>query len=154
MNKPAAAAIMLGLTISVFLPVSTEFRGTHGDEFPFSWYPMFSAPRPKLERVHYVVGLTEEGERKIVHSRYYVKGGMNQARKQIDRLASKRSTAKATCEKAARNISRRRYYKDVVELRVVRGYYDMEKYFARREKLPEKEYVRARCRVERVEEGS
>ena len=153
MKKTVAAAILVGLVISVLLPVNEQFRGSHGDEFPFSWYPMFSRPRPKLEPVHYVLGLSKDGTRHIIHSRYYVRGGMNQARRQLDRLAKKRKTARATCEKAAANVARRRSFDDLTELRVVRGYYDMEKYFSHRIKLPEREDVIWSCRVKRQGES-
>jgi len=154
MRKGVAAVITLGFVIAVFLPVSPQFRGDHGDEFPFSWYPMFSRPRPALEKAHYVLGLGENGERYIIHAKYYVKGGMNQARRQLDRLVRTRRTAQETCDRAARNLVRRQRQAEVVELRVVRGFYDMEKYFSRRETLPEKEEVLARCFIERAtEEG-
>lgn len=153
MKKSVAAALMAGLVISVLLPVHEDFRGEHGDEFPFSWYPMFSRPRPKLEPVHYVIGLTSDGSRRIIHSRLYVRGGMNQARRQLDRLVRKRKTARATCEKAAESIATRRAFDAVVEVRVVRGFYDMEKYFSKRDKLPEKENVIATCRVKRQDNG-
>jgi hypothetical protein len=153
MNKPVAAVLMLGLTVAVFLPVHPAFRGQYGDEFPFSWYPMFSRPRPELEPVHYMIGLTAEGEKIILHSRYYVKGGMNQARRQIDRLSKKRSTALETCERAARRIRRETKFRDLIELRVVRGFYDMRKYFELRQRDPEREIIIARCSARRDDVG-
>jgi hypothetical protein len=148
--KSLATAITAGLVVAVFLPVSPAFRGEHGDEFPFSWYPMFAHPRPSLETVYYVLGSGTGGQRRIVHAHYYLKGGMNQARRQIARLVREPRTTQETCERAARRVASDQSLSDVKELRVVRGQFDMKKYFSERNKQPEREVTLARCPVLRT----
>lgn len=96
-----ASFLSIGLAVGILAPLDPGLRGRRGDSFPFSWYPMFSRPRPAEEKVDYVVGLDHRGRRFIIHSRHYVRGSMNQARRQITRLAKRPETARAVCEDLA-----------------------------------------------------
>jgi len=151
MGKAWAILVTVGLTVAILLPIHEDFRGPRGDSFPFSWYPMFSRPRPNPDWAHYVVGRTSTGERVIIPSHFYVKGSMNQARRQLDHLVKKNSTAHETCERAAKRVasSNRPDLQDVVSLRVVRGYFYMEEYFGKGNKQPVRESTYARCPVTR-----
>ncbi len=151
MQKAWATFLTVVLCVAVLLPVHEDFRGIRGDEFPFSWYPMFSRPRPDPEWSHYVVGNTPSGERVLIPSWYYVKGSMNQARRQLDHLVRTPRTAMETCERAAKRVakSRRDKMDQLDSLRVVRGYFHMEEYFSKGNKDPVREITFARCKVER-----
>lgn len=151
MEKAWAIFLTMVLSLATLLPIHEEFRGARGDSFPFSWYPMFSRPRPDPEWSHYVVGKTDKGERVIIPSWYYVKGSMNQARRQLDHLVRDPRTAKETCERAARRVARARRgsMSAVRTVRVVRGYFHMEEYFSKGNKEPVREITYASCRVER-----
>lgn len=151
MEKAWATFLTVVLCVATLLPVHEEFRGVRGDSFPFSWYPMFSRPRPDPEWSNYVVGRTDKGERVIIPSRHYVKGSMNQARRQLDHLVRNPRTAKETCERAARRVARaRRGSLSRIEfVRVVRGYFHMEEYFSKGNKEPVREITYAHCRVVR-----
>lgn len=156
MEKAWATFLTVVLCLAVLLPVHEEFRGPRGDDFPLSWYPMFSRPRPDPEWSHYVVGRTDDGQRVIIPSWYYVKGSMNQARRQLDHLVRQPRTARETCERAARRVARskRGNMSTVQILRVVRGYFHMEEYFSKGNKEPVREITYARCRVVRDLEPS
>jgi hypothetical protein len=151
MNKAWAILVTVTLIIAILLPIHEDFRGPRGDSFPFSWYPMFSRPRPDPEWAHYVVGHTSKGERVIIPAHFYVKGSMNQARRQLDHLVREGRTAHATCEQAATRIARsnQQDLQDVVSVNVVRGYFYMEEYFGKGNKQPVRESIYARCRVMR-----
>lgn len=152
MQKAWATFLTVVLCVAVLLPVHEDFRGPRGDDFPFSWYPMFSRPRPDPEWSHYVVGRTASGERVLIPSWYYVKGSMNQARRQLDHLVREPRTAMETCERAAKKIarSRRKKMDEVQSVRVVRGYFHMEEYFSKGNKEPVREITFAHCKVDRT----
>jgi hypothetical protein len=139
------------LVVAIFLPVHSSFRGSYGDSFPFSWYPMFSRPRPDPEWTFYVLGLERDGTRHVIHRRNYVHGSMNQARRQLVRLARDRDSAKALCSRLARRLAKKESgtFSTIVEVKIVQGYYHMKKFFHERDKTPEREKVYARCRVNR-----
>jgi hypothetical protein len=151
MQKAWALFVTFGLIVGILLPIHEDFRGVRGDSFPFSWYPMFSRPRPDPEWANYIVGKGPDDLRAYIPSRYFVKGGMNQARRQLDFLVNSRRTAKETCERAAKRVaqSKNEKFAKVKELVVARGYFHMEEYFAMGNHLPVKEKVYVRCRVER-----
>lgn len=151
MRKAWALIVTFGLIVAVLLPIHPDFRGPRGDSFPFSWYPMFSRPRPDPEWANYIVGTGPDDLRVYIPSRYFVKGGMNQARRQLDYLVTNHRTAKETCRRAAENVARSKNerFAKVDQLVVARGFFHMEEYFSKGNKLPVHEKVYVRCRVER-----
>lgn len=154
MGKAWALLLAIGLSVAVLLPIHEDFRGVQGDSFPFSWYPMFSRPRPDPDYSNYVLGLTRSGERIYIPSDYYVRGGMNQARRQLDFLVQKPTTAIQVCEQAAKRVARSSNgrYAEVEKVRVARGWFHMEDYFKNGNKSPVREKTFARCKVVRDED--
>jgi hypothetical protein len=151
MEKLWGVLVSLSVALAILSPLKEEWRGIRGDSFPLSWYPMFSRPRPDPESTNYIVGIEKDGTRHIIRSDLYVPGGMNQARRQLSTLVSSSKSARETCEKAAKAVARHSSgeLRDVRELRLVRGYYHMKKYFGDGIKTPEREQVHARCIVKR-----
>lgn len=151
MGKAWALFVTFSLILGVMLPIHEDFRGAYGDSFPFSWYPMFSRPRPDPDRTNYVYGLTKEGKRQTIVSRHYVSGGMNQARRQLSRMVETSEGAKKVCERAAKAAAKRKSgaMSEIERVRVVRAYFHMEKYFGERDKTPVREEVYATCMVRR-----
>lgn len=151
MNKLWGIFVSLAVGLAVLSPIREEWRGVRGDSFPLSWYPMFSRPRPDPESTNYLVGFEKDGTRHIILSALYVPGGMNQARRQLSVLVGSKKTARATCEKAAKAVAKNSSgpLSRVREIRVVRGYFHMKKYFGEGIRTPEREKVFARCAVKR-----
>ncbi len=149
MNKTWATILSIGLVLAILAPIHKSLRGKRGDSFPLSWYPMFSRPRPALEPVVYVIGITASGQRHIVHSRHHVRGAMNRARRQVKRLAKRPGTAKKLCEQVADKFAQRRRgtMSEIVQIRVVRGKFDLDRYFKERHKAPASEKIRWACQV-------
>lgn len=56
------------------------------DNFPLSYYPMFSIKRENLHRQAHMVALEESGESILIHYRMLGSGGLNQNRRQLGRL--------------------------------------------------------------------
>ncbi|WP_374929504.1 hypothetical protein [Kytococcus sedentarius] len=60
-------------------------RAERTDDFPLSYYPMFSAKRGATGTVHHLVGIDAEGTEHVLHFRHAGSGGLNQIRRQITR---------------------------------------------------------------------
>jgi len=148
-TKTMAAVLSIGLTLAILAPVSKPFRGAQKDSFPLSWYPMFSRPRPAQEPAHYVIGITADGQRYVVHSRHYVGGRLNQARRQLDRLARNEDTARDLCEDVAGKFAELEggLDGDLVQIWVVYGLFDVKAYFGEGRKAPTKETIRWACQI-------
>jgi len=141
--------LTLGLVLAILAPIHPALRGQRGDSFPLSWYPMFSRPRPALESVDYVIALTAAGERHIVHSKHHVRGAMNQARRQLNRLARRGQHAQDLCEQVAQRFSQRRRgtMAEVVQIWFVRGKFDLHQYFTDGPEGPKREKIHWACQV-------
>ena len=128
----ARVAELLGATPEeiVFTSCGTESDST----------AIWSALRSRPDRRH------------IITSRYYARGGMNQARRQLARLARNRRTARELCHSVAKKVARknRGSLSKVERIRVVRGWFHMEEYFGKGNKTPVRERVYASCRVKRT----
>ncbi len=151
MKKLLPSLVSLVLVVAILAPVKEEWRGDYGDSFPLSWYPMFSRPRPDPESSYYVVGHDPDGTRHIITSRYYARGGMNQVRRQLGRLARNRRTAMDLCKQIARRVGKveRGALVRVERVRIVRGWFHMKEYFDKGNKAPVREHTYAACRVKR-----
>ena len=110
---------------------------------------MFSRPRPALEPVTYVLGLTAAGDRHIVHSRHHVQGTMNRARRQLTRLARRPKNSRILCEQVAQRFGNRRRgsMSRIVQIWIVRGKFDLDSYFGGGIKAPASEKIVWACQV-------
>ena len=149
MSKTWAIRLSIALIVVILLPIHKKLRGHRGDSFPLSWYPMFSRPRPALEPVDYVIGVTAEGTRHIVHSRHHVGGPMNRARRQLNRLGKRAKNSKTLCEGVAEKFSRRRRgtMSKVVQVWFVRGRFNLKEYFGDNTQSATKEKILWACQV-------
>ncbi len=147
-GKAFATIVSVVLILLVLSPIVENFKARPADSFPFSPYPMFSRKRKATQTVTYLVGYTEQGERRIVHSRYGGTGGMNQARKQIVKHAKEEPDK--FCRRVADRIVRddRRRLREIVRLAIVTGEYNLNDCF-NGVRAPLAEEVHAICDVER-----
>lgn len=151
MSKRVASLFSVAMALAILAPLNASWRGDEGDSFPFSWYPMFSRARPDPERADYVVAEAADGSRVILNSQLYARGTMNQARRQLLRLASDPRSAARLC----RDVAARLGAKEDAELRraervrVVRGWFDMKDYFGNGNKKPLREVNYSVCPIPR-----
>lgn len=137
---------------AVLLPVKEHFERRLDDSFPLSSYPMFANPRPAWEQIVYVVGTTAEDERVVLPYRLWATGGMHQGRAQIQRGTRTARDRLEMCRLIADNVakSRRERYRDVKEVRIVRGFFERDVYFGERKREAKRERLLQRCDVERA----
>ncbi|WP_119069005.1 hypothetical protein [Rubrobacter indicoceani] len=148
-GKAPPAAFGLALIGAVLLPLRENRREAPEDNFPLSYYPMFTANRGRHTTVNYLVGADAAGKRKTLPATLAGTGGLNQVRRQINH-SIREGRADELCASVARAVaeSRAPELSGIRTVSVVRGAYRLERYFAGETK-PHRERVVALCNVER-----
>jgi hypothetical protein len=135
------------LLLAVLWPVVQNWRTPPRDSFPLSYYPMFTLERAETTRVTHLAGFDVEGNRYLIPYASVGPGGLNQVRRQINRIVE-RGDADDLCRSVARRIARnnREATTNIVALEVVSGTYSLTDYFTGNQ-IPAVERVHATCRV-------
>jgi hypothetical protein len=151
MHKSISILLSLLLSFALLSPLKKEWRGEDGDSFPLSWYPMFSKPRPALERIVYMVGVLPDGTRRVIKSNSFVRGNMNQARMHVAKYAQRKKTSDELCKRAAERMSKRKRgpQSRMGQVRLVRGHFSREAFFRDGQVHPEKDVIMAACHIPR-----
>jgi predicted DCC family thiol-disulfide oxidoreductase YuxK len=136
---------------AVLMPIGQNWRPIPKDNFPLSYFPMFSEKRGATYTVNYLVGLDGEGNRQLIPHEFAGKGGFNQTRRQINKL-EREGKAGMLCRAVAGRVGRKAAapYNGIVTIRVVTGRFRFADYFSGK-KAPLSERVRASCQVVREE---
>ncbi len=136
--------------------------GRRVDSFPLSTFPMFAQRQPQVMAITHVVTLGGAGGTPTVPFHYFTRGGMNQARGQINRAANDKvqrgdpTRIDKLCRRAAKRVAREiergnERYQGAYQVAVVRSHYDVRAYFeAKRggERLePQRRRFRHRCPI-------
>lgn len=139
--------LLVGATLS---PVAEHRRKKPKDNFPLSYYPMFTERRGETEKVVYLKGVEARGNGRPISFKYAGSGGLNQVRRQI-RQVVRRGRAEELCRTVAAKVARRNEapLADVVEVQVVTGEYHLADYFRGRSTTPVSEVIHDSARVER-----
>jgi len=141
-----ASIVMIG---AVLWPIQQNWRDTPRDDFPLSYYPMFSNKRDAIETFYYIVGQDAEGKRHQVPYSWIGDGGGNQVRRQLRRIINE-GRAPELAQKVAKRVAKRDAppWSQVVSVAVCTGKYDVDAFFHNR-KEPVSEKIRASAQVER-----
>jgi hypothetical protein len=138
-NRWVAGGFSLGLLGAVLWPIVENWRETPRDDFPFSYYPMFSARRGKRASVIHLLGIDAAGRRVPIAHRMIGPGGFNQTRRQLRRIVQ-RGDAARLCARVAPRVFRA--YPKLVTLQVVTGTYKLNRFF-KGDRQPHAELVHA-----------
>ena len=142
-----ALTFSFALIGAVLWPIGQNWRSHPQDNFPLSYYPMFSAKREKVETFYYVVGLDAEGKRTAIPHQIIGDGGGNQVRRQLRRIINA-GNAPELAQQIAQRIAHKRAYRKIVSVSVIRGQYSVEDFFHGK-KDPISERVYGTAEVER-----
>src|SRR5688572_19095719 len=85
-GKLTAAYMSLAMVGAVLWPIQENWRDDPRDDFPLSYYPMFSTKRKPVETFYYVLARDADGKRYHVPSKWIGDGGGNQVRRQLRRI--------------------------------------------------------------------
>jgi hypothetical protein len=129
-TKPLAWSLSVLMIAAVLWPIRQNWRINPRDDFPLSYYPMFSARRSQKLEVTYLVGFDAHGNRAMLPYTFVGTGGFNQVRRQIGRIVE-RGDADQLCRIAAAALAGKRNdrYAGIVEVQLVQGTYRLLDYF-------------------------
>src|SRR6266481_1767633 len=128
-GKLWASVLTLALIGAVLWPIRQNFRPKPHDNFPLSYFPMFSARRKAVENFYYLVGRDEKGARYLIPYLLFGLAGENQTRRQIDKIVREHRATEL-----ARSVARRLAgeteapWPHITSVAVVRGSYVVDDY--------------------------
>jgi hypothetical protein len=148
-GKPRAALFSLFLIGAVLWPIQQNWRDDPRDDFPLSYYPMFSFKRDPIETFYYVVGRDQQGARHYIRHKLIGDGGGNQVRRQLRRII-KEDRAAELAQTVAKRLAREEKapWCNIVSIDVCRGKFAVDDFF-HGHKEPVREQVKASCEVRR-----
>lgn len=140
--KVMAGVLSLLLLGAVAWPVNENFQDKPRDDFPFSYYPMFTNDRGEAMSVNHLVGITADGREIPVSYHRAGDGGFNQVRRQINRYVREDNT-RELIEHVADDLaaSTRRAEVEVEQVQIVRSRFRFDDYFAGNKRPVEREVV-------------
>jgi hypothetical protein len=107
---------------------------------------MFSFEKSDRQRVTYLVAHDSPGSRLLIPYQYAGQGGMNQVRRQMNKLVD-RGEASRLCRSVASRVARSNDMpRDLVSIQVVTGTFLMTEFFSGN-RMPRSESVRAHCPI-------
>ncbi|MCG8321596.1 MAG: hypothetical protein MI921_18985 [Cytophagales bacterium] len=149
-TKAAASIFSVIMIMAILWPVRQNWVENPQDEFPFSYYPMFSHKRKATHSLPYFVGYDISGKRHYIPYKYAGPGGFNQVRRQINKRARQGDVEELT-KKVATRLARtnKAPYNELVRVEMVRGRYNLDDFFMSENKLPIKETVYSYQNIEK-----
>jgi hypothetical protein len=147
--KFLALGFSLITVLVVLSPIVQNWQPAPMDNFPLSYYPMFSYERSGIQRLSYLVGIDGRGNRVPIPYTLAGTGGMKQVRRQIEKYVN-RNEADQLCRIVSAGVGRRGTgpLTQVASVQVMTGSFDLDRYYAG-DKNPLSEQVRATCPVAR-----
>jgi hypothetical protein len=133
----------------VLWPAHQNWRTNPQDDFPLSYYPMFSAKRDETENFYYVVARDDHGNRFQVPHQWIGDGGGNQVRRQLRRIVNE-GRAPQLARQVARRLAHRTDlpWSAITSVKVCSGRFAVDEYF-HGHKDPATEQVHGSAEVER-----
>ena len=150
-TRSLAAVAGAGLVLVVGWPIRENRKpfDRRRDDFPLSYYPMFSERRGAVGTVHHLIGVDPAGRERVVPHTFAGSGGLNQVRRQINRRVRE-----GRSDTLARRVARRvagsddPRVSDLVRVRVVTSRHRYDDFFAGR-RAPLSRRVHAEAPVRR-----
>lgn len=130
-TKTAVIIFSIAMALALLWPIAENWKQTPTDNFPLSYYPMFSAKRDPHYTVNYVVGYDSAHNRHIIPYKYIGAGGLNQSRRQLNKNINRKKYNKVANSVVKRiKRSKQSPYKEIREIHLVQGTYELDNYFA------------------------
>jgi hypothetical protein len=123
-QKKVALGIAALLLLTIVAPVRLNWAKNPKDNFPLSYYPMFSMPREGKAKMTYLVGVADDNRRVYLSYKLAGTGGMNQVRKIIRKRAE--SQPQKLCNKVAKAVAKSSEYPGITQVKIVKGEFELE----------------------------
>lgn len=135
-ERPVTAALTGALLACVLWPLRQNWRPAHDrqDGFPLSYYPMFSARRRATVTVNYVVVEDRRGGRRFLAHRHLGPGGLNQVRRQLNRMITE-GAADVLARDVAARLAGTGAAAQIARVHVVRGRFHLDRCFEHHQTL-------------------
>ena len=148
-GKRVAIGFSLALIGAVLWPLHQNWRKRPKDNFPLSYYPMFSARRQATETFYYVLGRDEQGARYQIPYKMIGSGGGNQVRRQLRKIMNE-GRGPELAQTVAKRLARKENapWSQIAAVEVCRGKYVVNDFFHGR-KEPVTETIEGSSPVER-----
>jgi hypothetical protein len=147
-RKWTASLLSIAILATVLFPIVQNWQETPQDDFPLSYYPMFSFEKSDRQRVTYLVVYDKASHRFLLPYWYAGTGGMNQVRRQITKIVDRGDASRLCRSVAARVAKSEDLPSGMKEVEIVTGSFQMTRFFAG-DRTPLSESVRAHCSVPR-----
>ena len=148
-GKRRAALLSLLMIGAVLWPIQENWQAKPRDNFPLSYYPMFSNKREAVEIFFYLVGRDAQGGRHYIPYRWIGDGGGNQTRRQIRKIMNDgrgNDLAKAVAKRVAKRDQSP--WTEITSIAACKGEYDVDAFFHGK-KEPVSEQIKGFAQVER-----
>ena len=147
--KLIAGLFSAAVILAILWPVTENWQESPKDEFPLSYYPMFSHKRKATYAFYYLIGRDSAGRRHTIPYRYCGTGGFNQVRRQV-RKKGKNGHANELTLQVAERLRRCKTapWNTLTQVALVKGRYHLEDYFVSDQKLPLSEKVYSQQTIE------
>lgn len=149
-TKKSAGVFCMIVIIAMLVPILQNWRQKPVDDFPLSYYPMFSAKRESLYGLYYFVGYDQQNQRHVLPYSMIGVGGFNQVRRQVNKSVRKKDYQKMM-KRLSKKIAGRQTapYSQLKIVHLVKGSYDINTYFSQANKTPVDEQIIAIQKIER-----
>lgn len=143
-SKKSAVLFSLIIAGLVCWPVTENLKSKPTDNFPLSYYPMFSFERGTGYTLSYVVGYNTECKRYYIPYKLIGSGGFNQVRRQLRKMV-KEDKCDQVLNRVVKRIRKQNEapYNQLMKLELVTGRFNFNSYFIEKNKQPENEKVLA-----------
>jgi len=140
-SQPLAKLLSILILAALLWPVQENFERKPNDDFPLSYYPMFSHKRKATYSMPYVVGYDSQQNHYFIPYKYAGTGGFNQVRRQMRQMVREDRHEELIDRVAERLENTKRTPFDKLErIELVKGKYHFEDFFLydQREPISEK----------------
>jgi hypothetical protein len=126
-ERTRAALLAVAVLGAVLYPLRQYARPADQrvDGFPLSYYPMFTARRSRRKELHFVIAEDQYGGRRYLPYRLLGAGGLNQVRRQLNRVVDSNRAAGFAAALAER-VAAERGFEDVTRVAILRGTFDLD----------------------------
>ena len=118
------------MILAVLWPVRENFREQPADDFPLSYFPMFTDVRNGRTTLTHPIGIRADGTTIDLHYKTVASSGMNQVRRQINRRVREEG-AEPLCEDVAARVRKSKDLglQDLVAVAIVEDRYEFHTFF-------------------------